>query len=409
MRQLIALSLTSLLMAAGNDELAKKKKQDETRPPRPETVEPEKRLPADSSHDFVRFAFNFYNQDDGGGNPNVDESTIILEPMILFSKGIGEKLVLTLKLQGDFVGDPFAGLGEGGGGEDEDEDGGGGGGANARTGASAGSGTTEQYYRVDGGAFYAWSDQIKAGAGFSYSQESDYQSTGGYVKGSYETPSHNDAFSIRLGGYFDQVRLKFFDGSSGGTDRRQTTSIGIGYSRVLTAKTIASISWDVTLQEGFLATASNSVFIGDNEVREVLPESRARHAFHGRIRHLVMPDLAVEPGIGYYFDDWGAIAFNVEISLFWEVIPNTLIIRPSFRYHDQTAVDYFVPTAAGPVPTHRTQDSDLGSFDSQTIGMKFVWPTGLGDNTEFEFGGDFTRRSDGLEWFSFSIGFQWRF
>jgi hypothetical protein len=372
MRQL-ALLAVGVLIAADDPP-----KPQEPEPPKPGTVEPRPRAPADTSHDYVRFAFNFYNQSDHGGNPNVDESTMILEPMVLFSKGIGDRLTVTVKLQGDLVGDPF-GL-KGGEGGDDEEEGRVRSGANVRSGASGGAGgSSDTYFRVDGGAGYVVSDQVKVAAGVSTSTEKDYSSVGAYAKATYETPTKNDAFSIRLSGYFDSVELNFFDGTSGGSESRQTTSLGFAWIHVLTEKTVSVLNYDLTLQDGFLATAANSVMVAGTEVREILPDSRRRHSFFARVRHLVLPDLAVEPGAGFYFDDWGATAFNAEVNLFWEAIPDALIVRPGFRYHSQTQVDYFVPTSAGSIPAFRTQDSDLGTFDSQTISLKLVWPRAWGN------------------------------
>ncbi len=407
MRQLMLLAAVALLAAADDPPAKKKQEQD---PPKPGQVgsEPPKRAPADSSRDYVRFAFNFYVQEDSGGNPNVDEETMIAEPMILISKGVGDRLTLTLKLQGDFVGDPFGLKGEGGGDEDEDE--GGGGAANVRTGASGGGASaTDTYFRIDGGGMYSLTDQVKVGAGLSYSTETDYESRGGYVKGVYETPSKNDSFALRISTYFDTVQLKFFDGTTGGEDPRQTVSIGLAWSHILTPKTVLSLNYDLTIQEGFLATASNSVIVRGVEVREILPDSRQRHAIYGRVRHLVLPDLAIEPGVGFYVDDWGASAYSFELALFWEAIPETLVVRPSFRYHGQTGVDYIVATDAASIPAVRTQDSDLDDFTSRTLGVKLIWPKGLGDNTELEIAAEYTVRSDGLEWFSVTMGFQWRY
>jgi hypothetical protein len=146
------------------------------------------------------------------------------------------------------------------------------------------------------------------------------------------------------------------------------------------------------------------------EVREVLPDSRFRNSIFARIRHLLLEDLAVEPGVGIYFDDWGATAFNVELAAYWEAIPSTLIVRPWYRFHSQTEVDDFVSTSSATIPELRTQDSDLADFTSHTVGIKLILPAFLGgDAREFEIGVDYTMRSDDLDSMSLSAGWQWKF
>jgi hypothetical protein len=171
-----------------------------------------------------------------------------------------------------------------------------------------------------------------------------------------------------------------------------------------------TLNYDLTLQTGYLATPSNFVYVQGTAVNELFPRNRQRHAFFGRVRQLLTPDLSIEPGVGYYVDDWGANAWSTTLALFWEAIPDGMIVRPSARYHSQSAIDYFIPyTGATAIPEYRTQDSDLSSFSDYTAGLKFIWPHALGDNVEVELGGEYTDRSDGVSWWSVSTGIQWRF
>ncbi|HKS17507.1 MAG TPA: DUF3570 domain-containing protein, partial [Planctomycetota bacterium] len=205
--------------------------------------------------------------------------------------------------------------------------------------------------------------------------------------------------------------LILFDGSEDGTDTRRSLSLGLGWTHVIGPRTLATLNWDLTTQDGFLSTPYNSVVAAGTEVREVLPDTRFRNSFFGRVRHLVFDDLAIEPGLGAYFDDWGATAFTAELGLRWEVLPGDLIIRPSYRFHSQTEVDDFLPDTATSIPEFRTQDSDLADFTSHTFGLKFLLPhpTFLGDHHEVELGFDYTMRSDDLDAFSITLGYQWRF
>jgi hypothetical protein len=346
---------------------------------------------ADKARDYVRLAFNFYSQHDGGGNPYVDENNQIIEPSFLLSKSLGDSLTMTVKLQGDWITNPFGSSANN---------------SPVKTTASSG----KQYFRGDAGLFYAWSDGLKLGAGVSASTEPNYQSVGTYVKGTWETPSKNDSIGLRLGAYFDTVALNYWDGTSGGEDVRRSFAISPTWTHILGPGTQMILNYDLTLQTGYMASPSNFVYVQGNAVPELFPRERRRHAFFGRVRQLLLSDLSIEPGFGYYIDDWGASAWSTTLALFWEAIPDGMIIRPSARYHAQTAVDYFVPySGATSIPAYRTQDSDLSSFNDYTVGLKFIWPHALGDNMELELGGEVTDRSDGVSWWSVSTGIQWRF
>jgi hypothetical protein len=101
----------------------------------------------------------------------------------------------------------------------------------------------------------------------------------------------------------------------------------------------------------------------------------------------------------------------VEFNVWLEVVPDLVLLRPGYRYHSQTRVDDFVPTTATSIPPLRTQDSDLDEFDSHTVGLKLILPRApcLGDLHEVEVGFDYTLRSDNLDAFSITIGYQWRY
>jgi hypothetical protein len=378
MRKLATLALT--LAAAG---VARAQSSEEPRT-QPELGKPSTYAPASPSKDYARIAFNFYEQIDGGGNRRIEERMQILEPMLMINKALGERWTGVLKLQGDVIT------------------------------AASNDGTTDSqsgtFLGGEGSAFYAWSDQTKIGGGVSYSSEADYVSRGAFVKWTQEDDARTNTFSVRLGGFHDSVNVNRFDGTSLGEQTRDSFALGLGWSRVLGPRTVGSLNWDITTQRGYLATAINSVLIGALEVPEALPDSRLRNSLFLRVRHLLWDDFAIEPGVGLYVDDWGATALHIELAAYWEVIPNGLILRPTYRFHLQTAVDAFIGDGAGAVPALRTQDADLGSFTSHTLGLKAILPSArFFGSGELELGVEVTLRSDGLDAVSATFGYQWRF
>jgi hypothetical protein len=148
--------------------------------------------------------------------------------------------------------------------------------------------------------------------------------------------------------------------------------------------------------------------VGTTEVKESLPDSRVRHSLWGRVRHLLLDPLALEPGAGYYVDDWGARAWSLEVGLYWEAAPRSLILRPSVRFHSQEAVKYFVEGNPAAVPEYHTQDSDLGEFTTLVYGLKLTSLKSPLPGDELEVGLDIASRSDGISWFTISVNFAWK-
>jgi hypothetical protein len=368
--------------------------QEPPAPPRPERMqEPAPRAPANTSKDFVRIAFNFYDQDDGGGNPHLDEQMTVLEPQLLISKALSERWIGTFKFQSDLISAASVESGK-----------------RFPSGKQSGA-SGDKYIGGEVGAFYAWSEQTTIGVTAGLSTEYDYRSVGGALSWSHTTVDKNDTFVVRLGLTSDTLDLIRWDGSEDGSDSRTSIGLGLGWTHVLGPRTIGTLNWDLTSQSGFLSTPYNSVVAAGTEVEEVLPDSRLRNALHARVRHLLWHDLAVEPGAGLYVDDWGATAWNLEFNVHWELVPNALIVRPGFRFHGQTEVDDFLDDSATVIPELRTQDSDLADFTSQTFSLKLLFPhvRFLGRDQELEIGFEYTTRSDDLDALSVTFGWQWRF
>ena len=70
----------------------------------------------------------------------------------------------------------------------------------------------------------------------------------------------------------------------------------------------------------------------------------------------------------FYDDNWGVIAHAVEGQLLQRLHPY-LYVRGSYRFYTQTAVDFFTTRSSG-LESLFTADSDLGRFNSHTVGFK---------------------------------------
>jgi hypothetical protein len=375
---------------------------------RPETTEQLRPLAeARQTIDMVQLSLNFYEQSDGGGNPNLKEEVAILQPMLLLATKLSEEWNASLMLQGDAIlgrsgsgasGSAAAGTAPAGGGGEEDE----------RDGERDGN---LEISEVQYTGVFTLGHQVTPFAtlsgGLSLGNEDDYRSFGLHTRWTQETRDRNNAFLLRLSMYFDRLDVVTFDGTDLGEDQRRTISPGVGYTRVLNERTLVSFGYDLTLQSGFLSTAKNSVVVASVEVPEALPERRLRHSLTARARLLLSEPLAVEPEAGAYADDWGARGVAAALYLHWEASRGALILRPGVRWYAQTEVDDFLDPGSTSIPAHRTQDSDLGSFTTRTLSLKATFLKSWLFGDELDLMADVADRSDGIRWFSVTIGFTW--
>ena len=357
--------------------------------------------------DMVQLSLNFYEQSDDGGNPNLKEEVAILQPMLLLATKLSEDWNASLMLQGDAIigrsgsgasGSAAAGTAPAGGGGEEDE----------RDGERDGNlEISEVQYTGVFTLNRRLSSLSSVSGSLSMGNEDDYRSFGLHARWVQDTADHDNTFLLRLSMYFDRLDVVVFDGTDLGEDRRRTFSPGLGYTRVLGARTLVSFSYDLTLQEGFLSTAKNSVVAAGTEVPEALADRRVRHSLTVRARHLLSEPLALEPEGGVYVDDWGARGLGAAVYLHWEASRGALILRPGVRWYAQTEVDDFLDPGAASIPARRTQDSDLGAFTTRTLSLKATFLKSWLFGDELDLMADVADRSDGIRWFSVTIGFTW--
>lgn len=181
--------------------------------------------------------------------------------------------------------------------------------------------------------------------------------------------------NLTLSGSANEV-LDWFSGYDGmgfktGRKNRSTSNVNGGVTQILTPYTVVHANYGVSFQTGTLSNTWNSVpFVSGERFAEVLPRSRWRHAVVGRFSQWLPWNGALKGSYRFYADNWGVVAHAAEAQLLQRVHSN-LYLRGSYRFYTQTAVDFFTTLATG-TETRFTADSDLGRFDSHTVGFKLV-------------------------------------
>jgi hypothetical protein len=328
-----------------------------------------------------------YRQQDGGGNPFVDEDASVYETVLLVERQLDPDDRAHFRALVDVISAASY---------DEFKD------EAMSTGAT---GVNPGRLGIGGGQthrFGPWS------VGFSgeYQQELAYRSVHAGVDASRALNENNTTVALRLDGYMDTVRVILFDGVETGTAHRDTISAEVSVDQVLSSRSRAALTLHQTWQEGFLETSFNSVFAGGVESTEVVPDWRRRGSLTARYKHAVGPRDAVEVGYRYYEDDWGIEAHTAELRYFAHLGHTGIVLEPVYRYYEQSGADFFAFQFPTLLPL-RTSDPDLGPFDGSMLGLlvRFDHKRFLGLEADWSVGAHHYDRSDGLalSWLTFGL------
>ncbi len=364
----------------------------ETRNPIADAVEP--------GHGSVKYRLGFFDAEDSGdGNPFLDESLTVIEPVIVFDRQITEKTGITATLSYDYVSsasiDRLSGFSE-------------------QSGASG-----DNYVGVDLGVRYLYSKRVNLSGHVGFSTEYDYQSIG--LGGAVAVDSEDGDYRLTysLDAFFDSLDVirgtTASMGAEDGNDSRTSFSGTVKWYQVLSPESHGELGVTLGHQTGFLETPYNFVVDENNpvapfipfengalgeDVVEILPDSRTRVALFGRWRKRLKPGRAVELGGRLYYDDWGITSYAFEPQLH-QRLSESWLMRLRYRFYDQTAADAFYDRYLGE-PGDRTQDSDLGDFSSNLFGVEFTLLKS--ESNVLDFGLDYVLRSDGLDQIIASFG-----
>lgn len=176
---------------------------------------------------------------------------------------------------------------------------------------------------------------------------------------------------------------------------RNTYSLSLSFSQILSKNAQASIFLDVIQQQGWLANPMQRVYFGDRDNYYVgnaesipnytsttntnvfqladdierLPDTRFKTPIGVRLNYYVNETVSLRTYYRYYFDDWGMTSHTASLEVPIK-LGDKFTIYPSYRYYTQTAIDYFAPYEENlSTQEFYTSDFDLSAFDAHQYGM----------------------------------------
>lgn len=257
----------------------------------------------------------------------------------------------------------------------------------------ASSGESANDLWVNGTVSYSHSSDSRndiVGAKVSVSSEYDYFSIG--FGGSYSKlfNEKNTEIGVSANVYLDTWKIILPEELRGGAvadpdgKNRNSYSLGLTFSQILSKNMQASLSLDLIQQQGLLSTPFHRVYFSDRpdffvenfqiaDDIERLPDSRFKTAIGGRLNYFVNEIVVLRTYYRYYFDDWGIASHTASIEIPVK-ITDKFTLYPSYRFYNQTKADYFFRNnMALSTDEFYTSDFDLSKYAASQYGFGITY------------------------------------
>ena len=177
---------------------------------------------------------------------------------------------------------------------------------------------------------------------------------------------------------------------------RNSYSLSINFSQILSKKAQLSLFLDLVSQSGWLANPMQRVYFADRanffvgnaanipnytsstnidvfqlaDDIERLPASRIKTPFGMRLNYFINESVSVRTYYRFYMDDWGMKSHTASIEFPIKLALGKFTLYPNYRFYNQTAIDYFEPFEEHQsTSTYYTSDFDLSKFVSHQYGL----------------------------------------
>ncbi len=232
-------------------------------------------------------------------------------------------------------------------------------------------------------------DKESVGLNIGTSIEYDYNSLHAGISYSKILSSGNTGISLQLQGFKDDwliiYPIELRRTASVHTDKRNVFNGSVTLTQVINKKFQIALMAEATSMQGLLSTPFHRVYFSNEPTARIeqLPKKRLKIPLAMRANAVLSDRILLRSYYRYYFDDWGMQAHTASVELPIK-LNRFFAIYPSYRYHIQSAVDYFAPYGV-----HRgdelfyTSDYDVSALSSHTVGIGLLYSP-AGGITQFK-------------------------
>ena len=228
----------------------------------------------------------------------------------------------------------------------------------------------------------------------SYSREADYTSLGAAFNFTKTSKDKNREFNLGLQAFFDTWKIIYPEelrpvnyGTGAKNDKREieksprnSFTAAVSYTQIINKKLQVSLLADPTYQRGLLSTRFHRVYFTDGSLQpENLPGERFKLPIGIRSNYFFGDHVILRSLYRFYLDNWGMKAHTIELETPVK-LSSFISLTPFYRFHTQTAVDYFAPFLKNdPNQSYYTSDYDLSALNSHFygIGLRISPPKGI--------------------------------
>ena len=222
-------------------------------------------------------------------------------------------------------------------------------------------------------------NRMKVGGLIGASNEYDYISFSGGVLFSKWSKNKNRQLDLKASAFIDQWKTYYPEDLPQqfqvADKARNTINFTSLLTQVINKNLQVSLSADAVYQQGLLSTPFHRVFF-ENEVfprLEKLPDTRLKIPVGVKANYYINDYFVLRLGYRYYWDDWNLTAHTIETELPIK-FGRFFTIYPFYRYHTQTAAEYFEPSTSHATDAQFfTNDYDLSELTSDKFGLGIRW------------------------------------
>ncbi len=223
---------------------------------------------------------------------------------------------------------------------------------------------------------------------------------------------------------------------------RNSYSVSLAFSQILSKRLQASIFADVVYQQGLLSTPYHRIYFADKpnyyigdaadipnytnpqnkgvfqlaDHSERLPDTRWKIPVGLRLNYYLSETFKLRTYYRFYSDDWGITAHTASLEVPIK-LSQYFTLTPTWRYYQQTAATYFAPYETHlSTEKYFTSDYDLSKFHSNQYGLGITYTDVFTQRKIYRFGFkslnlrfNHYSRSDGLKANIVSLGLKFVF
>lgn len=196
---------------------------------------------------------------------------------------------------------------------------------------------------------HLYQNRGRMGISAGLSEENDYRSVNVAFDREFQSADGVNALEAGVGYSYNTLEpegLRSIPGQIIDADSN-SSSVFVGFGRVLTPQAAIQASLGLTLDSGYLSDPYKLVFVNGTLRPDNRPEKRIKSTFLLRYRHHIRPVKAsIHADYRYYQDDWGIKAHTFKLG-WYQPLGMGWRLAPLVRYYSQTQADFYFPFLMG--------------------------------------------------------------